>query len=85
MYQTHPNEERDETCEGETILHEQLLGPNIPPADTKDDDDRGETSTPPADEESRLIIAKGAHGWRVGVDGHIGVIEKDRGHARLPP
>lgn len=82
MYQAHANEERDQTGESQAILHEQLLGPDIPPAHAEDDDDGGETCAPPADEERGPIVVKGTRGWGAGVEGHVG---RGRGGSRARP
>jgi hypothetical protein len=70
MYEGHADEEGDQRRKGQPVLLEQLFRADESAADPKQDDDRGETGAPPADEEGRPVRQRGAGGRRRGVERH---------------
>jgi hypothetical protein len=70
MHQRHATEEWNHAGKCKPVFLEQLFSPNISSADPKQYYNGREDCTPPADEESRFIIAEGACWRRRGVYGH---------------
>ena len=70
MHQRHATEERNHAGKCKPVLLEQLFRSNISSADPKQYYNGREDCTPPADEESRFIIAGGSCWRRRRVYGH---------------
>jgi len=58
MYQGHATKQRDHASKGEYIFLEQLFGPDISAAHSKQDDDGGKDGAPPTHQQGRLIVAE---------------------------
>jgi hypothetical protein len=78
MYKGHADQEGDQRRKGQPVLLEQLFRADESAGDSKQDDDRGKTCAPPADEEGRPVRLRGAGGRRRGVERH-------QDHARRRP
>jgi hypothetical protein len=60
MNQPHARKQWYQTQSHDFILLEQTSTPNLPSCQAREDDDYGESSTPPAEEKSRPISSTGA-------------------------
>lgn len=60
MDQPHARKQWYQTQSHDLVLLEQTPTPDLPPCQSREDDDYGESSTPPAEEQSRPIPSAGA-------------------------